>query len=137
MPAEALSVPKQPLKRQIKQLHPSCSSGELKGLSNKGIRRVEAILGFFSQVSLRPRPFSWLLPPASCTIASPPRAPWPLTAWTEQALVQQMAGLALAHGLKTVTHASLMSPETGIENLKVPHRLRACRRADSCCEATC
>ena len=49
-PAFSLTVPRQPLKRQIKQLHPSCSSGELKGLSKKGILRIEAILAFFCQV---------------------------------------------------------------------------------------
>lgn len=45
-------VPKQTLKRQIKTLHPSCSNGSLKSLSNNGIRRVEAVLGFFCQVPL-------------------------------------------------------------------------------------
>jgi hypothetical protein len=74
-------VPKQPLKRQIKQLHPSCSSGELKGLSNKGIRRVEAILAFFSQVWMRPQPA--LLPAAPCTITS--RRPIPATHGVERA----------------------------------------------------
>jgi hypothetical protein len=48
-PGPSLSVPKQPLKRQIKLLHPSCCSGVLKSISNSGLRRVEAILGFFCQ----------------------------------------------------------------------------------------
>jgi hypothetical protein len=82
-PSKHLVVPKEPLKREIKALHPSCASGTLKSLSNKGIRRVEAILGFFSQ-----------------------------------ALVQQVAGIALARGTKIITELSLMHPEQGIENLK-------------------
>lgn len=53
-PGKNLLVPKQPLKRQIKALHPSCSDDSLKSLSNNGIRRVEAILGFFCQVNPSP-----------------------------------------------------------------------------------
>ena len=48
-PSKHLIVPKQPLKRQLKMLHPSCAGGTLTSLSNAGIRRVEAILGFFCQ----------------------------------------------------------------------------------------
>ncbi len=119
-------VPKQTLKRQIKTLHPSCSSGMLKSLSNSGIRRVEAILGFFCQVSFAaPRPPStrprlrdgiFLGGRGSCSLFSKPvdknRG--------MQALVEQVAGIALAKGTRVISDSSLLDAGSGIENLKDP-----------------
>lgn len=120
-------VPKQTLKRQIKTLHPSCSSGMLKSLSNNGIRRVEAILGFFCQVS-----FAVSRPPLDSAL--PPRwnFPWPKEILFlvcskpvdknrgMQALVQQVAGIALAKGTRVISDSSLLDAGSGIENLKDP-----------------
>jgi hypothetical protein len=116
-PASSLTVPRQPLKRQIKQLHPSCSSGELKGLSKKGILRIEAILAFFCQVLWSAR----LACPGMHIFwktASNPGAD--AMEGAVQALVQQVSGIGITSGLATISDASLASStECGIENLKV------------------
>eukprot|EP00960_Hanusia_phi_P002405 69729-Hanusia_phi.AAC.3 len=54
LPSTSISVPKETMKRQIKELHPSCAGGSLKSLSNNGIRRLEAMLGHFTKVHTIP-----------------------------------------------------------------------------------
>ena len=90
-PGKNLSVPKQSLKREIKKLHPSCSIGTLKSLSNKGIRRVEAILGFFCQALVQ-QVAGFALSRAICAIK----------------------------GHEEISDDSLMDADTGIVNLRDP-----------------
>ena len=51
MLAPELKAPRETLKKQIKDMHPSYTTGHLTKLSREGIDHVESILGCFCKVA--------------------------------------------------------------------------------------